>query len=204
MKHFVARYLIRPLLYLYFRFLMRRWSRLYRSMAEKEYRYARVRPQADLPALIHFIKPAKYVPDGWTKLWDAISYPGRTQIILDAPGSKEIGDCDEYALFLATAIDESVRVRENSMNWGTSRAFRTSMLTVFWVGDSGMGAHNVCAIQWFGNEGFSYMDYGVPDGPAKSYETLAKLVASRYDKNTQVLVWSRHDIFLNHIETRWV
>jgi hypothetical protein len=147
--------------------------------------------------LVAFIHKLIWVADSWQQLWDAFSYPGKVQWI-GTEGDRRVGDCDEFAIYSATAI-----LKANAA--GYLKEYRNPrILTACWMDSKGkLGGHNVCLLERDG--GVAYMDYGDPI----HFDTLQDLVASviaRYtrEENGACIGWGVTDpVTLRPIEVHW-
>ena len=91
-----------------------------------------------LKALDEVLK-VSYRPDAWRQLWDVCQPPGRVQQYIDDPDIDGPMDCDEYARYLASRLDDT--------------EYTPKMLSIMWVNkeDLALGifpkinGHAVCA-----------------------------------------------------------
>lgn len=181
--------------YLYIRFVYRHWSRLYRLIWEFKYRNYLLHPYESIQDLAKAINNMKWKADDWKQLWDAFSYPGTVQSVLDNGGGY-IGDCDEFACYEATVINNGI-MGAYLKPFGNLRPVYAYILTVTWIDEDGeYGGHNVCLIKSFDQKRrqyfYSYMDYGLPNPEMKSIGEVVEQVLSNYGENATLLAWAMH------------
>ena len=189
--------------YLNLLLVYRYWSRIYRFIWERQYRYVPVTTYKSLQELVLVIQTCKWSADGWKQLWDAFSYPGKVQYIINTqpPEKRFIGDCDEHALYIATALERTVNGENFSISpyaeWRNSVIESAQVLTVNWINKDGVyGGHNVCLITFYDRLGvtaYSYMDYGQPSIAKDTVRKVVQQVMDRYARDGIVLAWAIHD-----------
>lgn len=130
-------------------------SYVYRWCFEGAYANYPVKPHLSLEELAQTLRTLVWVADDWRHLWDAFSYPGAVQARIDK-GDRRIGDCDEFAIYIASVI--AMRTFEGVGN--------PRILTVTWRSANGsLGGHNVCLLDFPGahaSEAVGFMDYTMP------------------------------------------
>ena len=199
--------------YLFLLLVYRWWSRLYRFIWERKYSNYPLRSYRTFDELAAVIRSCTWVKDGAKQLWDAFSYPGRVQCIIDtnAIGGRYIGDCDEFAVYLANVLEQSATFggfengRFTLAPWYGLMMDSSKILTVEWVDKNGKyGGHNVCLIEWFDTREtshmdgtFSYMDYGDPDLICANIQAVLYCIMRKYAPDGTLLCWAIHDKNLN-------
>jgi hypothetical protein len=170
-------FLARLSLYLYFRlYIMCGWSWIYRRTWERRWRYYPLPLYRTMNAVVADVDQMHWTADGWRQLWDAISWPNAVWGRLRT-GNPKVGDCDEFAIFQANVIRNSVRKGCFEPDRPDMKIMSTFLLTVCWVDKNGkMSGHNVCLLyrrasaEWHGSDPTpgapidwcGYMDYGQP------------------------------------------
>lgn len=167
------------------------WS--YRYAFEKKYLSYPVREYHSLADLVKFVQTLEWVADSWEQLFDAISYPEKVEYV-GYYGDKKVGDCDEFAVYLAAAINKSPALPVG----------RAQLLTVIWVDAKNKpGGHNVCLLR-SKDDHWGYMDYG----PPRYYTSLREVVdavVARYGKDgAECCGWAVSDpATLAPLEVHW-
>ena len=199
--------------YLYLLLICRWWTRLYRLIWEARYSTTVLTSYRSIHELVDIMRTCHWTADGWRQLWDAWSYPGRVQSIISTKPEAErlIGDCDEFAIYLAAVLEQSSSLGgfENGRfclapYLGGLMVDRARVLTLIWINKDGKyGGHNVCLIDWYdlnasrhnprGADVYSYMDYDYPNLGVVDLRGIIEQVMEKYACGGRVLAWSIHD-----------
>ena len=155
------------------------WDRQYRDVPVKDY------PTIDaLAKTVAAVAESFYRPDGWERLWDSISPPGRFQTFLDngTVGDATANDCDDFANYIAHALNVS--------HFPNIRNIRLMYLA--WMQKNSVpAAHMVCLFETLDGR-YGYMDYGQPTYHA-TVEAVAEYIVRGFD-GEQLLVWAEVDM----------
>lgn len=187
---------------LYLRHVYRRWSRLYRWLWERQYRNVAIPDYLSFLDIAMTLRRMKWVADGPKQLWDAISTPEAVQWRLDNLPGREVGDCDEHAIYIADRIVSA----QKKGSFADKNLVEVCFVTITWIvpATGEMGGHNVCGLKWkfLDREMYGYMDYGMPIMASLSWDEVAEAVRVRYSGAQEVvsLGWSRHTPTLDFIE----
>jgi hypothetical protein len=187
---------------LYLSHVYRRWSRLYRWLWERKYNLVPLKSFTTFLDLARYLRTMVWVADGPLQLWDAISTPQAVQWRVDNREKKDVGDCDEFAIYISNVISTAMAQGK----FADPHLVEVCFLTVTWMVPSTgeTGGHNVCGLKWkYPNyEAYGYMDYGMPISSCFSWEEVAEAVRVRYTsaKDVVSLGWSRHTPNLDFIE----
>jgi len=173
------------------------WQRKYKDVPVDVYR-----SMDELVAKLAFGQAWRQ--DSWKALWDSIGYPGRTQRILSGiePQPKTDLDCDDFAIFVAHAIEHSRRAEP--ILW--SRYQKAHFFTVTWMDGWVIKGHNVCLLEVRTDEGtkYAYMDYDYPTRLCNNISEVAEIVRRKYsDKTHEPIVWMVSDLNLKPTLTQW-
>lgn len=149
-------------------------SWLYRWTFRRKYLKYPVSTYSSFDELAAFIKTLEWIKDGWQQRGDAFDYPEAVEYI-GRYGDKKIGDCDEFAVYIATALQKSVDAKQ------MSGVDRIRILTVTWIGADGKGGgHNVCLMHFpdvsLPGRSYGYMDYSLPHSYPSVPETVKGVV----------------------------
>lgn len=181
-------------------------SHLYRAIFERKFRNVEISTYSTWEALVAFVDKLVWTADSWEEGFDAFSYPGKVEIVGNAPGVRRVGDCDEFAIYLAAAITKSIT--EGVLEpWRALKPHGAEILTVTWMDKNGKyGGHNACLIWWTdsrGNSKCSYMDYSEPSTAMGHPAQVKNQVMARYAPEGTCLGWSimGHDLSVR--ETHW-
>jgi hypothetical protein len=173
---FYKLYLFIIRLSLYLVFILRidtNWSRIYRFLYQREYKNKPLSKYKNYMEIYEFIRTQIWVSDGFKELWNAYAYPS----YFESNGNKMMShDCDEFALYQATAI-------ENAVKEGTfcDKNIKTYMMSVLWADGRKLDGHNVCLIEF--KNGYKWVDYHLPSQMFDSVEQVIKDVLSIYTVN---------------------
>lgn len=159
--HFLVRALVRIATTLH---LYRLKSMLYRLIFERGFRDVKLSVWHSFDDIANFILPETWRADSWETLFDAVSYPGKAQLVFEGKlGPTKNFDCDEFAIWLTATL-------ERCKNAGTLNVSGVGMMSCIWAEDGfKIKGHNVCLFRM--PTGFYVMDYRMPLGP---YETPAE------------------------------
>jgi len=192
--------------YLYLLLIYRHWSRLYRWLFERQYKDQYLATYRTWKEIVTTLKKMTWKRDSWRQLFDAISYPGKVERILQWNLFKEVGDCDEFAIWLVAIIKKAI-YRCSLENYYGLRPLDAFFLTVTWMAKDGkLGGHNVCLIEWVDLDthvdiDYSYMDYQYPSKSVGSINKVVEQVLEKYGGEGAVcLGWAVHDQNLNLME----
>lgn len=169
-------------------------STLYRHVWETQYRDYPVRTYRSFKELAVFLRTLTWVADSWKQMWDAISYPGKVEYV-GTVGDRKVGDCDEFAIYACTAVNQSVK----SGKFDTLASAR--LLTITWLEKYTPGGHNVCLLelpQELPSRRYAYMDYGMP----VYFSTVPAVVRGVLDRYTNAGVcigWTISDSDTLHV-----
>lgn len=197
--------------YLYLLLLYRWWSRLYRLIWEHKYSTVALQSYRNFTDLVAIMRTCVWTADGWKQIWDAFSYPGKVQFIINTDGPKpKIGDCDEFAIYLANVLEQSSTLggHENGRfvldTYEGMMVERARVLTVSWVKQDGKyGGHNVCLIDFFdlkskhhpltGPDYYAFMDYDYPNVMQVDLRGVIEQVMNKYAPGGTCIAWAIHD-----------
>lgn len=175
------------------------WSHLYQWLYERQYGIVPVSTYPTLEALQKVIATCTWTNDGAKELGDAFSSAGYIQHVIDGGGKRAIGDCDEFAMYNATAIRDSI----DAGVWKDRLVKDTLVMTLCWL-DKITGkheGHNVCLIEWADGK-YSYIDYFAPSNEASNMHDVALQVVNDYGGN-QLVGWAIQDRNLDVLSTHW-
>lgn len=197
------RWWLSVLLWFYIRsHLYKGWSHLHRFLYDRPYAKTEISTYATLSDLRDWISKQNWVADGWTELFDAVCSPEKVQAV-GQEGDHNIGDCDEFAVYLTAAITKSL----NAGLMQADKIRNPRFLTVCWMNREGKSdGHNVCLLEHVKDDGtvqYAYMDYGMPRPPQASPADVAQTVARDYAKKGDVvgiIAWSVSALDLTPIE----
>lgn len=183
------------------------WSYLYRFVWERKYKSVKIHRFERLALLVDFIRLQKWKADSWKEMFDAVSSPEKVQAIgQDASGDHLIGDCDEFAVYLANAISVSLKAGMMAADGIANPRF----LTITWIDKKTKkaGGHNVCLLEYpseVGSSLYAYMDYGKPSAKFFTIGDVVKLVRDTYvgEGNHIGLAWCAADPNLKPWITHW-
>jgi len=161
-------------------------STIYRTIWEHNYKNTPITIYKNVDDIVAFIKTLIWTADSWKQLFDAISYPGTVECI-GYYGNKKIGDCDEFAIYIATALEKSIE------NKYITHISNPKLLTVTWIEPDGRPAgHNVCLFSYPDTKSYGYMDYGYPiDKP--TIKEIVDIIIQRYTPGSVCIVWAISD-----------
>lgn len=201
--------------YLFTGLIYRYWSRLYRLIWEYKYRNVELWSYKTFMDLVVTMRTCKWAKDGWHQLWDAFSYPGKVQHIINTvpEADRFIGDCDEFAIYLANVITQNFKDYYGA-GWGLDQgrfpmgyngllAEDAKVLTVMYVREDGSyGGHNVCLIYWRDGK-YSYMDYDLPNTPESDIVSVVRQVMDKYAPKGTCIGWATHSPELKLQSLHW-
>jgi hypothetical protein len=177
------------------------WSKLYQFLFQSKYNDYQITRYKKYDDLVNVIQSTVWQPDGPKELFDAFSSPHYVQYLIDTSQDKKIGDCDEYALYLSNAIQDSKQLPL------IGHEVITYVLSVVWMNDKGItSGHSVCLLQWVLSDSdclYSYMDYNHPIGNYTEPIDLVKHIVLSYGKeDSKLLAYAVYDNNLNvvHVE----
>lgn len=167
-------------------------SYIYRAIFERDLRNVKLTTWSSLEDIALFIHPEAWRADGWKTLYDAVSYPGKAQLVFEGKLTPTADfDCDEFAIWLAASLElckaaDSIKGLQEIV-----------MMSINWANEGfAIEGHNVCVFK-MANDGFYVMDYGMPVGPFNSPTEAACDVVRRYSKGKgKPLVSSCHNSHL--------
>ena len=129
------------------------WSKVYQATFEKWAHNVELLSYKSVKALEETLGRMKWKRDGPWQLWDAIGGPKATYS--KHLSHKEVGDCDEYALYAADRLRD-MAVRGVLVDKGIKRD-EIYVLTIPWVDLKGKaGGHNVCAFKYRDADGVNW------------------------------------------------
>lgn len=180
------------------------WSRLYQWLYERKHKSLEIEMYTSYRALSNTLATCTWIADGSKELGDAISSPGFIQYVINEVGGRPIGDCDEFAMYNAAALMESVKMQM----WTGEPIKNCSILTVRWMQKDTpqvQAGHNVCLIELVDGT-YRYMDYWSPSPAFKTKREVALRVIDDYtgvDKS-DCLGWSVSDrVTMSPTEIHW-
>lgn len=182
-------------------------SYVYRFLWERKYRDVPVNTFSSMSDLVKVLGGGTaWRADSWRALGDAFAYPGKVQKVLqkEEPQPTHDLDCDDFAIFTATAIEAS-RIAHPT---GWMGIFRARILTVTWLDGGFISGHNVVLLTVDDPEGtesaYCYMDYGNPSKRVGNIDAVAELVREKYHKKTkEPIVWLVSDLTLKPWLSKW-
>lgn len=179
-------------IYLYLRLgVYSTWSRIYQILWERK------RNKADIPimpanAVLRIAKEMEYKADSVKQLWDAFSSPQAVYHLWKQ--GKPVGDCDEFAVFTAYALNQAPDLKEAL---GFEKA---KILTVTWMESNGTPrGHNLVICNDLKTQEYAFVDYGKVFhkgfDPSKGWYTareVAEAVMKRYanTEEAELLVYA--------------
>lgn len=162
------------------------FSRLWRDTVESEWADALITRYSKVENLYWVLGRAKWRPD--RKFLDVISWPGKAEH--DYLNTGYLGDCDEFAVYAATAL--------HNIRDGNHDPSSVGILTVtWWSPHSGYGGHNAAAYALRGSQQWCHLSnwnggFPVGDGPREPIFTspaeMAKAICE--DVNGICLGWA--------------
>lgn len=184
--------------YLYLRFAYAPVSRIHRYFFDYSLPAGTYLPKVRyFVELVSMLKTMRWRRDGISSLGDAFCTPEEVYRKYLADRNAFVGDCDEFAIFVANVLNRSWEVFQE----GTVRAY---ILTVTYQrADGSFGGHNAALLQrpcmklerssdgvsCYRVREFGYMDYDMPQWFGKPEEVIAQ-IASRYGGlGAEPLVW---------------
>lgn len=193
--------LLQGLLYVHFRFgIWRAWAKFCQWLYESEYKGLRISSYRTFAALEEALDRLVYTGDGPWRLWDSTSSAERVEFLIRHSLRQANVDCDEWSVYIAKALNESVRRGMFKEPYFA----KARMLTVFWrAADGSYNGHNVALLRFQSESGewYSYMDYGVPSEPKNEVSEVVQDVIEAYAPGATMLMCSISDDDLRHIET---
>jgi hypothetical protein len=174
-------------IYLYLRLsLYGAWSWTYRTLFEWKYRNIKLSTFDRYEGLLAVTRKLIWTADTWRQLGDAISRPERVEYVARWSINKRVGDCDEFAIYNVATLNKSLRERVFVGDLDLEAAY---LLTVTWMKkDGGYGGHNV-ALLVKSDQGYQYMDYGIPSKTRNSVREIAMDVVNRYASGGTLLLY---------------
>lgn len=168
--------------------IYRIWSKIYRFIWERNKRLP-LKSFLSLEELVAYVGSFKWRADTWRELGDAISSPEHVQWIAENDPKRFIGDCDEFAVYQANVIENSLSKFNHNFVKQFNRAF---VMTIMWYQhdtDVGYAGHNVCLLST-ANRKYCYMDYGFPSVEVETPAEIAEMVMKRYASNYELIAWA--------------
>jgi hypothetical protein len=176
-------------------------SWFYRWTFRRKYLKYPVSTYNSFDELVAFVQTLEWIKDGWQQRGDAFDYPEAVEYI-GRYGDKKIGDCDEFAVYIATALQKSVNAKQ------LSGVDQIRIMTITWISPEGRGGgHNVCFMRFpdvsLPGLRYGYMDYGQPRSFASITDTV-KGVVEHYSAGATCTGWGILDPrTLATLEYRW-
>lgn len=150
-------------------------SKLYRFFFEGRFREVLITGERSVEAIVKHVRREAWRADGWRSLYDAISYPGKAELVFRGhlkPSSDF--DCDDFAVWAVAKLRAS--------RGQIARLEDAHLLTVVWREPSGKTqGHNVAA--FLASGAWWAIDYDKHLGPYASVEQLAETITHRYAEN---------------------
>lgn len=174
-------------------------SSLHRALYDRKYAATPVAVYGSMEEIAAWMRPQLWVQDDWTQLWDAWCTPNKVQAVGQG-GDHNIGDCDEFALYIAAATEKSLAL--GTMKPGTYVPDSARVLTVMWTEGVKFGGHNVALLAFKqitdGTTWFAYMDYGLPSLKRRTVQEVVEDVRAKYAPKSLPLGWcvQTHDLAL--------
>lgn len=193
--------------------LMALKSKAYRWVWQRQYKDTPLKRFSSFLHLSTHMRPMRWRQDTLKELWDAVSEPGYIQHLMDQ-GNREIGDCDDFAVYLAAVIKWSMR----KGSFLDSSLHHVCLFSAMWLDPTletgstqvlGISGHSVCGLKWIHEDGaveYGYMDYGMPIRRMKSWDEVAEHIRQRYTRqnpDTRSLGWCRNTTDLKLLEYSW-
>lgn len=158
--------------------IVQSWYKLYRWMFEFKYYSPNSPLYSPVPAYSSLYQLAdllgnklKWRADSLKQLFDAMGTAEAVQYKMSVINQPFIGDCDEFAVYAATAINKSILADPDfGVYYFNKRIKKAYVMTVMWLRYSGQtwrsnylgfGGHNVCVIELEDGD-LAWMDYGMP------------------------------------------
>lgn len=145
------------------------WSKIHRLLFDRAARGLKLPTCEDPGEIAAYLRGMGWRADSWTDLGDAVCSPEMVwyRFLVDVK-NHDVGDCDEFAIFSAGVITESIKCG----TW-KSVAVEPRLLSVTWFDAEGRAqGHNVCLVRWQSPESnvqalragatYGYMDYDLP------------------------------------------
>jgi hypothetical protein len=179
------------------------WSHFYQYIYERQYAGTLINTYTGYPDLHATIQTCTWVADGTKELGDAFSSAEYIQHVINDGGDRKIGDCDEFAIYNASAILKSIAAG----SWKDEAIKTCYLLTVRWrTREKPVSAegHNVCLIA-LADGTYRYVDYFAP---SPAYKTIHEVVLKVIDDYAGVdradcIGWSVADLTMTPLEIHW-
>jgi hypothetical protein len=168
------------------------WSHLYRLLFEFPYRNIQISTYASYEALLEVTSKLIWTADGAKQLWDATSSPQWVEYVAKWRADKHVGDCDEFAVYNAAALNKSLREKKFT---GDPDLVGAHMMTVMWVDADGVwGGHNVALLvkDHELNMAYSYMDYDMPSEPRLTVREVVQDILDHYVPGASLIGYAIH------------
>ena len=164
-------------------------SVIHRFLYDRKYAGTPVATYKTVNELANWMAQQKWVGDDWTSLWDAWCTPNKIQAVGQTDGSHEIGDCDEFAIYISAAVEKSLAL--GTLESGIDRA---RVLTVMWTDGYKVGGHNVALFSYKqvtdGATWYAYMDYSMPSVKRLTIQQVVQDVRDLYANGSLGLGWA--------------
>lgn len=181
------------------------WSRLHRFFFDRAAQGQELPIFENPKAMAPYLRGMGWRPDSWVDMFDAICTPEMVWHRYLNSVDHSVGDCDEFAVFIANVIARSLR----SPLWDAN-IDSPSILSVAFIDDAGRaGGHNVCLMRSWHRIGakfyeqWGYQDYGDPVFFG-SKEKVVEAIKNRYaGVNGTRLCWAVLSPTLELQELHW-
>ncbi len=170
-----------------------RWSGIHRLTCDQEAKDIILPTFRNVDEIAPIIRGFVWRPDSWIDLGDAVCTPQMVWYRHLYSVNHEVGDCDEFAIFLCNVIQKSI---EDGV-WN-SNVEDPDMMSVTWLGETGVSGHNVCLLKL--GTTFGYMDYDLPRWCGQSREDVVGAVLKRYAPHGDLIGWAVHSPELKLLE----
>lgn len=197
MKYFIAKLAT----YLYLRLhLYRFFSLLHRRLFDRRPEGLKLPTVKTFRELSEMIVQMKWRPDGFKDFGDAFCTPEEIYLCYLTDPTKQVGDCDEFAVFISNVLNRSwTQFEEGAVN--------ASIMTVTWqAADGKLGGHNVARLtrSYTNTNRYGYMDYHMPEWFATPQDVVDSIVAKYGGKGARLMVWGvTHYHTLKPLEVHW-
>lgn len=169
-------------------------SKLHRFLFDGAARGTPLPTFQDTQEIVPYLHGMVWRPDSWIDFGDSICTPEMVWWRYLNAADHKIGDCDEYAVWLAATINKSIRAGV----W-EDRSRDPLILTNTWMEPGGhITGHNVCLLRRIvevGSTGvwnYGYMDYDAPIW-CGSPEQVVEAIRKRYAERGSVGIgWALH------------
>jgi hypothetical protein len=170
-----------------------------RYFTEHTFKTYPVKRYSSIAELERAMSRLTWTGDTWRQGWDAISYPGRVQALIDAAHAELGVDCDEFGVY------EAYTLRRSLEDGVLKDAIRNPLLlTLGWLLPNGKPeGHNVCYMEMPDGR-VAFMDYRMPVSAGTKQELVRKIINIYGGRDAVCVGWTLSDPdTLAPVEVHW-